>query len=147
MSKEKKLSCGGLIFYGEKMLICRPSWDSGIWNLPKGVKEENETELETAIREIKEETNISINKDIDVITVIGRLPYNKKKDLFLFHIKLKEFPRGLKCNSFFERNGKQIPEMVDYKWVSLWDVKSYFSENLNKSLSLIYGENYNGNKY
>ena len=147
MSKEKKLSCGGLIFYGEKMLICRPRWDSGLWNLPKGVKEDDETTLDAAIREIKEETNISIDTDVDVITIIGRLPYLKKKDLFLFNIKLKEFPIGLKCNSFFERNGKQIPEMVDFKWVSLWDTKSYFSEKLNKSLSIIFGEDYNGNKY
>jgi len=137
MEKKKKLTCGALIFYKNKMLICRPRWDSEIWNLPKGVKEDNETTLDAAIREIKEETNILINEE-DIVIDIGKQPYLKKKDIYLYVIILKNEPNDLKCNSFFERDGKQFPEMVDYKWINPQERGPYFSEKLNKSLNKVF---------
>ena len=55
-------SCGAVVFTkinGKRKyaLICSPE---GFYGLPKGHMEENETEQETAIREIKEETNLNV---------------------------------------------------------------------------------------
>lgn len=51
-------SCGAIIFDKNKILIIQQK--EGHWGFPKGHVEENETEVETAIREIKEETNLDV---------------------------------------------------------------------------------------
>lgn len=55
MKKEK--SCGIIVFNKEKVLVIHQN--VGHWGLPKGHMEEGETEEETAIREVFEETGIS----------------------------------------------------------------------------------------
>lgn len=57
MLEEK--SCGAIVYNNErKVLIVQHN--AGHWDFPKGHVENNETEVETAIREVKEETNIDI---------------------------------------------------------------------------------------
>lgn len=51
-------SCGAIIFDGDKVLILQQT--EGHWGFPKGHVEDGETEVETAIREIKEETNLDV---------------------------------------------------------------------------------------
>lgn len=54
-------SCGAVIFDGNKILVIQQV--KGHWGFPKGHVEEGETEVETAIREIKEETNLDVEID------------------------------------------------------------------------------------
>ena len=55
MLEEK--SCGAIVYNNEgKVLIVQHN--AGHWDFPKGHVENNETEVETAVREVKEETNI-----------------------------------------------------------------------------------------
>lgn len=56
MKKEK--SCGAIIFNNNKILVIQQT--SNFYGFPKGHMEKGETEIETAIREIKEETNIDV---------------------------------------------------------------------------------------
>ena len=49
-------SCGIIVFKDEKVLMVHQIND--IWGFPKGHVEENETEEETALREVYEETGI-----------------------------------------------------------------------------------------
>lgn len=51
-------ACGCLVIENEKILLIRQL--SGAWGFPKGHVENGETEEETAIREVKEETNIEV---------------------------------------------------------------------------------------
>lgn len=51
-------SCGAVIFDGDKVLVIQQV--KGHWGFPKGHVEDGETEVETAIREIKEETNLDV---------------------------------------------------------------------------------------
>ena len=62
MKKEK--SCGAVIFDHDKVLLIKQS--NGDWRFPKGHVEGDETEMETSIREVKEETNIDIEVFIDI---------------------------------------------------------------------------------
>lgn len=51
-------SCGAIIFDKDKILVIQQK--EGHWGFPKGHVEEGETEVETAVREIKEETNLDV---------------------------------------------------------------------------------------
>ena len=56
MKQEK--SCGCVVFDSDKVLLIHHN--DGHWDLPKGHIENGETEVQTAIREVKEETNIDV---------------------------------------------------------------------------------------
>ena len=58
---KKEKACGCIIIDGEKVLLVQQN--EGWWGFPKGHTEEGETEIETAIREVKEETNIDVIPD------------------------------------------------------------------------------------
>lgn len=51
-------SCGAIIIDGDKILVIQQA--EGHWGFPKGHVENDETEVQTAIREIKEETNLDV---------------------------------------------------------------------------------------
>lgn len=53
--------CGGVICHDGKVLMVHQ--DNGVFAFPKGHMEEGETEIETANREILEETGISVELD------------------------------------------------------------------------------------
>lgn len=60
MANEK--SCGVIIVDNDKVLLVKQK-KSGYFNFPKGHMENLETEVETAIREVKEETNLDVKID------------------------------------------------------------------------------------
>ena len=55
---KKEKACGCIIIDNGKVLLVEQN--SGFWGFPKGHVEDGETEVETAIREVKEETNIDV---------------------------------------------------------------------------------------
>ncbi len=71
-------SCGIILFHLEDFLLIQHSVksnkDEGHWDFPKGHVEDNETELETAIRELEEETGIADFQLVDNFK--HRITYN-----------------------------------------------------------------------
>ncbi|RMA78623.1 NUDIX domain-containing protein [Metamycoplasma subdolum] len=59
----KEKSCGAIVFkkVNDLLHVLLVEQNVGNWSFPKGHVEEGESEEETAIREVKEETNIDIN--------------------------------------------------------------------------------------
>lgn len=55
---KKEKACGCIIMEKGKVLLIQQT--QGHWDFPKGHVEVGETEIETAIREVKEETNIDV---------------------------------------------------------------------------------------
>ena len=55
---KKVKSCGCIVIENNKVLLIQQK--KGNWGFPKGRVENNESECETAIREVKEETNIDV---------------------------------------------------------------------------------------
>ena len=74
---KKEKSCGCIIIKNGKVLLIKQT--EGHWGFPKGHMELGETEIETAKREVKEETNIDveINKDKRYV-----LEYTTDKGIF-----------------------------------------------------------------
>jgi len=81
MKKEK--SCGAIVINDDKVLLVKQNL--GHYGFPKGHMEENETEEETAIREVKEETNIDIIVDTNKkITTSYMMSNGVFKEVVLF---------------------------------------------------------------
>ena len=55
---KKEKSCGCIIIEKDKVLLIQQT--KGHWGFPKGHVEVGETEIETAKREVKEETNLDV---------------------------------------------------------------------------------------
>ena len=74
---KKEKSCGCIIIKNGRVLLIQQT--EGHWGFPKGHMELGETEIETAKREVKEETNIDveINKDKRYV-----LEYTTDKGIF-----------------------------------------------------------------
>lgn len=112
----KQLSCGIVLKTNKGYLLCHPTGrNEPVFDIPKGCKEENETEWECATRELKEETGLVLTpQNTTYITNLGRHKYIKgKKDLHLFYVEMDEDIQlsQLACTSLIDGSNK--PE-VDY---------------------------------
>lgn len=110
MLQEK--SCGAIVFrkfHGNIEILLIKHVNSGHWSFPKGHVEANETELETAQREIMEETGIDVILDP---TFRETVSYSPKKDTqkivvyFLAQAKNYDFKA-------------QAEEISDIRWVDV----------------------------
>lgn len=106
----KKTSCGILMKVNDKILLGR-STGNPHWDIPKGIKNENEEPIEAAVRETFEETGIKVNKKL--LKENGVYDLNNKKILHLFETNKIEFNvEDLVCHSMVFLPEKQpFPEM------------------------------------
>lgn len=106
MKKEKSCGCIILNDKNEILLILQTK---GHWGLPKGHIEEGETEEQTAIREVKEETNIDVivNKNLRYSMV-----YNPKEDV---EKEVVYFIAKNTSNNF----KPQLEEVQEIKWLDI----------------------------
>jgi 8-oxo-dGTP pyrophosphatase MutT (NUDIX family) len=58
MSIEHERSYGGVVLRGDEVLLIVPAGRRGVLTLPKGGADEGESEQETALREVREETGV-----------------------------------------------------------------------------------------
>lgn len=112
----KEKSCGCIIIDNNKVLLVQQNQE--FWGFPKGHVEGDETEEETALREVKEETNLDVkilgNKKykIEYVTDKGNpkevifflaSPLNKdikKQDAEIKNIKWLRFEDALKTITY-----------------------------------------------
>lgn len=111
-------TCGVLITDGNNLLICHPTHGSK-WDIPKGKRDDHETLVEAAIRELKEETGLVVQPD--VLAYLGTKPYKPNKNIALFKHTVLEMPSpgDLICTSHFEIYGHSYPEMDNFAVVSI----------------------------
>lgn len=132
---EKPISCGFLILNSKnEILACHPTgaaFNEGCWNVPKGMKEDGDSlDLITAVRELKEETNLEYDVDVEFVYDSDRMPYIKNKDIHLFIARAKigerriyktqdEFMSKVCCKSTFKNTrGFWIQEMDAFTFTS-----------------------------
>ena len=121
MKKEK--SCGCIIF-NEKGEILLLHQNAGHWGLPKGHVEQGETEEQTAIREVKEETNIDV-----VINTEYRysIVYSPKEDVE------KEVVYFVAKNTSNDIT-PQLEEVQEVKWLDIDNAINTISYDNSKEL-------------
>lgn len=124
MSREK--SCGAIVIkkFGCKFKTLLIKHNKGHWSFPKGHVENDETEVETAVREISEETGISAEIDTGFREVST---YSTKegaiKDVVFFIAKAKT-----------ETFRPQPEEIQQCEWVDLEDAKNLITFDNDKRI-------------
>jgi len=110
MTLEK--SCGALVFrrfHGNTELLLIKHANGGHWSFPKGHVESGETEVETALREIKEETGIDVIIDPSFREVISYSPKkDTQKDVIYFIARAQNYDYT-----------PQEEEIAQIKWVEI----------------------------
>jgi 8-oxo-dGTP pyrophosphatase MutT (NUDIX family) len=71
MSTEREASYGGVVVRGAEVLVITPAGRSRVRTLPKGGAQTDESEEETALREVREETGVEAR----VVERLGDVEY------------------------------------------------------------------------
>jgi 8-oxo-dGTP pyrophosphatase MutT (NUDIX family) len=105
-------SCGALIFYrnkqGVRVLLVK-NHNGRYWSFPKGHIELNETEEETAVREIKEETNLDVKIIDGFREVSDYCPFGNIKKRVVFFL----------AQAFTDEVVDQPEEIDSHIWVDI----------------------------
>lgn len=123
MKQEK--SCGCIVM-NEKNEILLVHHNVGHWDFPKGHMEVGETEIETAIREVKEETNIDVevNEKYRYTT-----EYSPKEDV------MKEVVYFLAKNVNNNKEA-QLEEVSEVRWFNFDEAIKTITYNNSKEILL-----------
>ena len=120
INKEK--SCGAIVYrkyHGNTEILLIKHIKSGYWSFPKGHMEEGETEVETALREIFEETSIEVFIDEGFREIVTFSPRRDTfKEVVYFVAKAK--------NHDFKPQKEEISEI---KWVEIGQAPSLTFDN------------------
>lgn len=125
----KAISCGVIIIDKNtgQLLACHPSchpWRPGNYDIPKGHVEGRETHAETALRELKEEANITLTKE-DLYDC-GMFLYTRYKDLHLYVAEVPVELSQLSCSTYFSFEGRRPLEVDGYKLIDPNAYDMYF---------------------
>lgn len=120
-------SCGAIVFrkfHGNVEILLIKHANGGHWSFPKGHVEDGETEVETAKREIMEETGISVMIDQTFREVVSYYPKrDAKKDVVYFIAKAT----NVDCVP-------QLEEVSEAKWVQLESAYSVLTYENDRQL-------------
>lgn len=133
----KKMSCGVIITNGTVILMLHVTKKSH-WDIPKGQKEENETNIEAALRELQEESGVILLPE--QLIPLGTISYNKEKDLslFLYYTDILPQKDNMECSSYVNiANQISFPEIDGYKYMTWEEAINNTSKSLSSKLDNI----------
>lgn len=105
-------SCGAIIYYiaktSTRILLVKNN-NGRYWSFPKGHIEIGETEMQTAVREIKEETNLDVEIKDNFREVSEYCPFGRIRKKVVFFL----------AQAFTENVKIQREEIAEYIWVDI----------------------------
>ena len=120
-------SCGAIVYrrhHGNLEILLIKHVNSGHWSFPKGHVEAGETEEETALREIKEETGIDVIIDSTFRETVTDFPRkDTQKVVVYFLAKAKNFEYV-----------PQEEEIAQIKWVDIGYATSVLTYENDKTI-------------
>ena len=129
MSEELRYekSCGAIVyrkFHGNTEILLIKHVNSGHWSFPKGHVEEGETEEETALREVKEETGIDILVDTSFRETVQYYPRKDTQKIVVYFL-------GKARNYDFV---PQEEEIAAIKWVEIGNAAAMLTYENDKTI-------------
>lgn len=113
-------SCGAVVFYNGKSntrILLVKNNNGRYWSFPKGHIEIGETEKETAVREIKEETSLEVEIKDGFREVSDYCPFGKIRKHVVFFL----------AQAFTNNVRIQEEEIAEYVWVDLQQARKLCS--------------------
>lgn len=140
---ETKKYVGVVVKCNNKVLLCKRNRDGsypGMWSIPAGKLEKNETTKECAIREFKEETDKDIsNMDLKFVGTIPRYTRDGKKIKGVMYVYLIDVETEIEPD--FE-SAKDGDEHTEWRYYKKNEIRSeYTGEKLHRLLEIILSEN------
>ena len=120
-------SCGAIVyrkFHGNTEILLIKHVNSGHWSFPKGHVEFGETEVETALREVKEETGIDIIIDPTFREIVSFSPKKGTQKAVVYFI-------GKARHTDYTPQEEEIAEI---RWVEIGRACSVLSYENDKSI-------------
>ena len=120
-------SCGAIVyrrFHGNIEILLIKHINSGHWSFPKGHVEGDETELETARREIKEETGLDVILDQTFRETVSYSPKRDTQKVVVYFLALA-------------RNYDYVPqeeEIAEIRWVDISYAANILSYENDKTI-------------
>lgn len=133
----KTTSCGVVITNGEQLVlghVTRGKW----WDLPKGGMNSGESFLQTAVRELQEETGLEV-QETDLVP-LGVFTYKPKKDLvlYLWRVVTMPDPQTLVCRSTFkDSKGRDVKELDKFKIASWKQAETLVNPDMQRVLKQV----------
>lgn len=125
MTYEK--SCGAIVYrkhHGNLEILLIKHINSGHWSFPKGHVEDGETEVETAHREIKEETGLDVIIDPSFRETVSYYPRKDTQKVVVYFIaRAKTYDYT-----------PQEEEIADIKWVDVGNANSVLTYENDKTI-------------
>ena len=124
------LSCGIVLLDQFNQVLVARVTGTDSWTLPKGHLDAGETPAQAAVRETWEEMGIRVQQAD--LHDLGRFPYRKTKDLYLFATRVENAGVDLgacRCSTYFEDAGEgPRPEVDAYQWVALDNIDKFCND-------------------
>ena len=125
MTYEK--SCGAIVYrkhHGSTEILLIKHINSAHWSFPKGHVEQGETEVETALREIKEETSLDVHIDPTFRETVTYFPRkDTQKGVVDFIAKAKTFDYV-----------PQEDEIAEIRWVDIGHAVQMLTYEYDKTI-------------
>lgn len=132
-AKELPVTCGVIVTDTRGYLICHPTM-SKWWDIPKGKQDPGETLVQTAVRELQEETGVCVSEQ--QLSYINTFDYKPDKRLALFYLQIDNMfdVSIMSCTTTFDYKGAQFPEMDKFKIVNKKELLSAVAPAMSRVL-------------
>ena len=133
----KVVSCGVMILNARREVFVCHTTGTSRWDLPKGVQDPGESAIQTALREVWEETSLALEpQSLDDLGLYDYLPA-KRLHLFALRVAVDAFDiSACRCHTSFPHRASGLPtlEVDAYAWKPLDRVDVWCGKNMTRVL-------------
>lgn len=137
VQRTRPVSCGTLVVNPHGQLLLCHVTNTDHWDIPKGIRDQGETSLAAAMREMQEEAGLTFPAEL--FEDLGEFDYRLDKRLHLFRVRSParfESLATLVCTSFFphHKTGEATPEVDGFRWADRSDIATLCWPRMAKRL-------------